>query len=42
MGNATMHVKRKVTVDKNIHFKENSLKPPKNKPSVSNAKFATS
>jgi hypothetical protein len=31
--NAITHEKRKVTADKNTRFKENSPKPPKNKPS---------
>jgi hypothetical protein len=40
MANATTQEKRRVTVDKNIHFKENSQKQPKSKPCALNAKFA--
>jgi hypothetical protein len=31
MANGTMKEKRRVTADKNIRFKENSQKQPKNK-----------
>jgi hypothetical protein len=42
MVNVTTREKRRVTVDKNIHFKENSPKQQKNKPCALNAKSAVS